>query len=153
MLQRSLQLRGALASLRSCAAALQDGCPGAAALTSSEAACTGRMQQRAGDAPLLQRPSAAPARHISAAAVLAAEQGKGGAPAGKKKSGGTGGAPPPPPTPAAADAGAVDEGLEEEDAAADAMADAFERLIAAAFEMVQQGKPMEAEYVLSEGAR
>lgn len=47
-----------------------------------------------------------------------------------------------------------EEDYDEEDEEADAaMAEAFERLIQAAFEMVQQGKPMEAEYVLTEGAK
>lgn len=40
---------------------------------------------------------------------------------------------------------------DESEAARAAMSEAFENLIGAAFEMVQQGKPMEAEYVLSEG--
>lgn len=84
-----------------------------------------------------------PARGISAATVLMAERQAGGS------------APPPPPAAggggAAAGSPSDDEELSD-DEAADAMAEAFERLIQAAFEMVQQGKPMEAEYVLAEGA-
>lgn len=86
-----------------------------------------------------------PARGISAATVLMAERQAGGS------------AQPPPP-PAAGGSGTAagspndDEELSD-DEAADAMAEAFERLIQAAFEMVQQDKPMEAEYVLAEGAK
>lgn len=63
--------------------------------------------------------------------------------------------PPPPPTAAAAadEAGSeAEESGDEEEEEEGAMSEAFERLMSAAFEMVQQGKPMEAEYVLEEGA-
>jgi hypothetical protein len=52
---------------------------------------------------------------------------------------------------AAAAAGEEEVDDDESEAAAAAMSEAFEKLIGAAFEMVQQGKPMEAEYVLAEG--
>ncbi|KAI3436463.1 hypothetical protein D9Q98_005880 [Chlorella vulgaris] len=64
--------------------------------------------------------------------------------------------PPPPPTAAAAadEAGSeAEESGDEEEEEEGAMSEAFERLMSAAFEMVQQGKPMEAEYVLEEGAK
>lgn len=75
-----------------------------------------------------------------------------GAKAGGDDTAAAAGTPPPPP--AAAEGGEEEEEVVEEDdeEAEAAMAEAFERLIAAAFEMVQQGKPMEAEYVLEEGA-
>ncbi|EFN58922.1 hypothetical protein CHLNCDRAFT_140883 [Chlorella variabilis] len=76
-----------------------------------------------------------------------------GAKAGGDDTAAAAGTPPPPP--AAAEGGEEEEEVVEEDdeEAEAAMAEAFERLIAAAFEMVQQGKPMEAEYVLEEGAK
>lgn len=89
-------------------------------------------------------------RSFNAAAVLLADA-KAGGQNGAALLPPTNGAPPPLPA-TAAGSGSEDSELDSDDeAAAEAMAEAFERLIGAAFEMVQQGKPMEAEYVLSEG--
>ncbi|KAL4457427.1 hypothetical protein ABPG75_012292 [Micractinium tetrahymenae] len=96
-------------------------------------------------------------RGISAAAILLSEAGKAGAGGGSGGSSGSSTAPPeataaapPADEPEGAMYGSEDEEDEEAEAA---MAEAFERLIQAAFEMVQQGKPMEADYVLTEGAK
>lgn len=101
-------------------------------------------QPTAPGAPPALAASWQPTRGISAATVLMAERQAGGS------------APPPPPAAAGGSSEVAGSASDEEelsdDEAADAMAEAFERLIQAAFEMVQQGKPMEAEYVLSEGA-
>jgi len=78
---------------------------------------------------------------------------KGFASSSSSSSGGSGGADKD----AAAAAAAAESSREgeqeeeEDEEAQEAMAEAFERLTQAAFEMVQQGKPMEAEYVLTEG--
>ena len=99
-------------------------------------------------------PQLQPARGFTAAAatLLAAGKQRGGADAHEPAA-----AAAAPPSAESASAEAAAEGQEEEveldgEAAAEAMGEAFERLIYAALEMVQQGKPMEAEYVLTEGA-
>ncbi len=144
-LSRSRLVRGALAQLR-CSTALLDA---PAAVAAAPMAVPPHMPFAP---PPLAAPGAPPAlaaarqhtRGISAATMLMAERQAGGS------------APPPPPPAAGGSGVAAGSGSDEEelsdDEAADAMAEAFERLIQAAFEMVQQGKPMEAEYVLSEGA-
>ena len=109
----------------------------------------GRQLWWAAPQPTCSQPSALlqPARGFTAAAatLLAAGKQRGDADA------------PPPGAEGAAAEGEEEEEEEEEveldgEAAAEAMNEAFERLIYAALEMVQQGKPMEAEYVLTEGA-
>ncbi|KAL4441005.1 hypothetical protein ABPG77_010436 [Micractinium sp. CCAP 211/92] len=99
-------------------------------------------------------------RGISAAAILLNEAGKPSAGGGSGGTGGSGTSSSPPPESAAAASpadeqeGAMYGSDEETDEEAEAaMAEAFERLTQAAFEMVQQGKPMEADHVLTEGAR
>ncbi|PRW56145.1 puromycin-sensitive aminopeptidase isoform X1 isoform A [Chlorella sorokiniana] len=145
-LPRSRLVRGALAQLR-CSTGLLDG-PAAAAAAPMAGAPHMPLAPPALAAPGAPPALAAawqPARGISAATVLLAERQAGGS------------APPPPPPAAngstAAGVPSDDEEELSDDDAADAMSEAFERLIQAAFEMVQQGKPMEAEYVLSEGAK
>ena len=147
-LSRSRLLRGAAAQLR-CSIGAVDAPSALPAVRGVDppAMLLGAPLPAAPGAP--QAPAACwqPSRSISAASILMAERQAGG-----------GGQPPAPPPPPAAGGGEVEagSGSEEElsdDEAADAMAEAFERLIQAAFEMVQQGKPMEAEYVLAEGAR
>lgn len=148
-------------ALRACAALTQ--ARGAAAACSSvgldanaaTALPSSRMLHSAPPQPPQVAPSPSPAsqqrRGISAAAVLMAEA-KGGPAA---TAGGSGGAAV---SSTQGDAGAAPgEGEEElewdsdEEAAAEAVGEAFERLIQAAFQLVQEGKPMEAEYVLVEG--
>lgn len=93
-------------------------------------------------------------RGISAASVLLNELRGGSSSSGAAAGGGSGsGSAQPPGAPPAEGVVAREEGEEYEtdDEAEAAMAEAFERLIQAAFEMVQQGKPMEADYVLTEG--
>ena len=144
-LSRSRLVQGALAQLR-CSTALLDAPAAAAAAPMAGAPHMPLAPPQPAALGASQALAAAwqPARGISAATVLMAERQAGGS------------AQPQPP-PAAGGSGTAagspndDEELSD-DEEADAMAEAFERLIQAAFEMVQQGKPMEAEYVLAEGA-
>ena len=125
----------------------------------------GRQLWWAAPQPTCSQPSALlqPARGFTAAAatLLAAGKQRGDADAHEPAAAAAAAAAatdaPPPGAEGAAAEGEEEEEEEEEveldgEAAAEAMNEAFERLIYAALEMVQQGKPMEAEYVLTEGA-
>lgn len=132
--------------LRTVQAALADG---GAAMQYAQGAPAARLHALASlpERTPLASAQQQPSRALSAAQVLMADAHSGG---GK---GGQAAAPPPPAAASGAPPPSDDDAsdFEEEDAAEDAMAEAFERLIQAAYEMVQQGKPMEAEYVLEEG--
>ena len=155
-MQRNRLLRTAIAQLRICGSGLVEGTAVANGAVSADAA---RMHHLAA----AHMPAVAPAvsaaacrlqqRGFTAASVLMARDKAGGK--GKAASSGSAGAAPPPPAAAAGssvtDGGGSSSEGEEDEEGEDAMADAFERLIGAAFEMVQQGKPLEAEYVLTEG--
>lgn len=132
-------------NLRTVQAALADG---GAAMQYAQGAPAARLHALASlpERTPLASAQQQPYRALSAAQMLmedARSGGKGGQAAAAPPPAAASGAPPP------SDDDASD--FEEEDAAEDAMAEAFERLIQAAYEMVQQGKPMEAEYVLEEG--
>lgn len=152
-LLRSLQLRASVTAVGAfdCAAATQ----ASLAATTSHAAALAALPT-AGISATSAHGSLTGGQHhrcISAAAILLSEAGK---PTAGGSSGG-GGTPPPDSAAAAPQADAAEGAMygsedEEDEEAEAAMAEAFERLIQAAFEMVQQGKPMEADYVLTEGA-